>query len=108
MAWEISWGAETWSLLREALNRMPRERLLEALVQQKVNDSEAVTSAEIEFVENQTKASLSSVPIDLLADRLMENIESHRTCSNGGHEVYLDSEGWFTIKADDLERLAGL
>jgi hypothetical protein len=38
-----------------------------------------------------------------LVEEIMLRIEDHLTCSNGGHEFYLDREGWYSVSCSELQ-----
>ena len=122
MAWEISVGPEAWGEIRENLEKIDYDTLVEVLisnlqadtrklVQEMVRDRFADTEEllTLSYLEDMVelpdyylpkKMSLQQLPKDILEDRVFEGIEKHRTCSNGGHLIYLDSEGWYRMDWD--------
>ena len=91
--WEWSHTQEAYAFAEEQLRNLPRRELL-ALV----------SEWNYHFRENsKRKLCLKfarKLPDDILADWIWEQASSWehgRTCSNGGHELYLDPQGYRTV-----------
>lgn len=94
MAWSISITAEGWTEIRNALDEWSRERLIEAItddkfeaVYERANQHHAQRAADAE------RKRICGLPHDVLADRAFELIEFNNTCDNGGFAYWIDREG---------------
>ena len=120
MTWEISISSESWNLIYGACHQLAIDdpnRVIVALMANecakcKHEDNED-TTADYECggdlcleYWNAGIDRLSALPPDVLGDMLYEGIEEHRNCSDGGHEIYLDRDGFDRLDWDDIERMA--
>lgn len=102
MVWEWSHTQEAYEMAQAWLYEQPREWLVEAIV---AGECETYDGDNIEQYEQsriafytQTRGNGEYLLYhDLLADRAWEIAESHRTCSNGGFDLYIDRQGWYRI-----------
>jgi len=104
MAWEISMTPEGWNNVYRNLQVMDRVDLEEAIIDDMIEDAEH--NEGVDYTEDQLDEKrnfLGELPGDVLVDLVFEMIEKHNTCENGGFEVYMDREGYHTVKVDLLE-----
>ncbi len=99
MAWEISHSPEAWDAARTNLEGWTRDQLVEALT------DDAFEAAENNEQSGSEAADLlgdlleeNEVAHDTLVDMAIRSIELHMTCTNGGHEFYIDREGYHTVE----------
>lgn len=98
MSWEISHTTEAWENVRSRLSlKKWKPDLAKAL-----NSDDEAKHEEDETHEIKSVRFYSLLPQDVLVDAVMDRIEEHRTCDNGGFEFYLDREGWYRCSCDDL------
>ena len=81
MTWEISHSPEAWNDVQFNLEGWTLERLREC-----VTDLGLIDPDVLPFCSH-----------DALVLRVIESIEEHGLCSNGGHEFYVDPEGYWTV-----------
>lgn len=98
MTWEISHSADAWEQARENLNRWTRRDLMAALAYNDfLQEEELVTSTEIAAFEAERLDYYRGIPFQDLIDRCIAVIESHNSCTNGGHEFYISEDGHWTV-----------
>lgn len=90
MSWSISHTDEGLAYADAALRALPRRKLQDAAIGWK---------AELrEIGEPVPNFNVRRIPIDALADFVAEHaLGEHGRCSNGGHDLYVDPEGWITV-----------
>lgn len=105
MSREISHTQDAWTNVRERLSFKPWiAPMRKALVFDDV--CQWRTDQEDERTEDQVikegVALYKTYDHQQLVAETMNRIRDHRTCSNGGHEFYLDREGWYSVSCDEL------
>lgn len=60
--------------------------------------------AEIQAFEKKLRKEYKKLAKDTLANHVMELIEKNNTTSNGGHEIYIDENGFFIVDMVDVEK----
>ena len=96
--WEWSHSEEAYSYAREQLGKLPRKELAEIAIAWK---KELPRRGKNALINTRSKY----VSDGMLADWIWEHASSYdhgRNCSNGGHELYMDPQGYHTI---DLRRM---
>ena len=115
MAWEISHMTEAWDAARTNLDGWSRDRIVEALTDDafecaEQNGQDGAAAADIlrsMIEETDHTGRIQMVPHDVLVDMAIHTIGLHNTCTNGGHEFYIDREGYHTVPCSiTAERLA--
>jgi len=98
MAWEHSYSAEAYSLAHVELETWSCENLAEALSAYNFtkNEHEREWGRDSNLSDDQDI--LAKLPHDILMDACMDAIEDVRLCSNGGHRMYIDFEGWYQVE----------
>jgi len=98
MAWEISMADDGWRLVRLQLDTWPRERLIEALtddrfeeIQPRGGSTHAMAAAAA------LRRRIESLPHDTLADAAYDQVVKTGTSKAGGGAVYIDREGYWTV-----------
>lgn len=105
MSWEISHTQQAWYNVRSRLGLkkwivpMRRALVIDDVAKWKTDEDDQRPEAQV-IKEGETKYKTYAHP--QLVEETMLRIEDHRTCSNGGHEFYLDREGWYSVSCDDL------
>ena len=94
MAWEWSHTQEAYDEAREILGTWDRHDLIYAIIEDETEDFEGNG---LEDFRLKRVMELTELPTDILADHAWSIAETNRTCSNGGHELYVDRNGWYTI-----------
>ncbi len=104
MAWSISHSPEAWDNVRENLGRWSQEKLIEAWAEnawQKTYEDPEIelekSFAEADKVRDREKSRLRNASVDVLVEMLMIVIKENDTCTNGGHEFYVDQGGTFKV-----------
>ena len=101
MAWEISHAPEAWDNVRTNLQHWSAGDLLDALQECKWQEltREGMDPDDADEPAIEYRQSLSAAPVDDLAAACVAQIESHNTCSTGGHDFWIDPEGFFEVPA---------
>lgn len=108
MAWEISIGPEGWSEIRAAVANMPVERLARAVANWNhacfhglsfhdlpANPHHKGSWSWKKVLNNRDFRRLGpEFTREVLAEQVMEQIESVMLCDNGGNGYYMDHEGY--------------
>ena len=123
MSWEISHTPQAWTNVRQRLSFKKWEKILpEALAIDDTAKAEEIEQAyekavlhaedtgeaaptKPEFVAH-AAAHYAKLGHQTCVDLIMERIEEHRTCDNGGFNFYLDRKGWYECSCDDLSPLS--
>ncbi len=108
MAWEISHSPEAWDNAARNLATWDREQLIEALTDDAFEEQEEAGSDNPqlaadtlrELLENADGFGNALVAHDTLVDMALRTIERHNTCSNGGHDFWIDRQGFHTVPVD--------
>ena len=104
MAWELSIGPNGWAELRRAVTRMSPEALAKALGDYNHDRFHGYShwlKPDPHWRGAWNWKKLVKLPHDILADAVMEAIEFHKTCENGGNPVYIDLQGFHTVDMDE-------
>lgn len=107
MAWEISIGHESWQTIWKALQfqaREDRQQLVEALAMDDFARGEQELEDRFKWAARVRK--YRALGDEELANAVYERVREHRTCSNGGHEIFLDREGYRTLSWVEIESMA--
>ena len=94
MAWEISHSPISWILVRANLRAWRKGWLVSALCDVQYIEAER---ADTEYDQDTYKSTIIGLDTETLVDLCLDAIEKHNTCSNGGHEFYIDPEGYHTV-----------
>ncbi len=97
MAWEISHAPEAWDTARKNLEGWSRDSLTEALTDDAFELAEQTGHTDPQDAADVLAELIADTPHDLLVDLCMEAIAVHRTCDNGGHNFWIDREGFHTV-----------
>lgn len=96
--------AEGWANVRRNLEHWPADRLIEALCEERWSAVYDASGGSMAHATAASEALRSRLAIhywhnaaDVLVDAVMERIEHHNTCDNGGHAVWIDAEGYQTV-----------
>ena len=108
MAWEISHTAQAWANVRARLTRTwKRKELIDALcddlfesVEADSGDEGCRTASDAALI---LRRELSGAPHDALVQSVMDAIERHNTCDNGGHRFWIDRKGYHTVSCSTPE-----
>jgi hypothetical protein len=100
MAWEISHSQEAFDNARHNLALWDRDKLIDALSDDAFELAEQGGHSDPADAAQAVLELLEDTPQDLLVDICMTTIEDHRTCSNGGHDFWIDREGFHTVPVD--------
>jgi len=120
MRWEISVSPDAWSDLYEALHYLAEnepEFLVNAMVEhrcylcrkmreEQMTDDDRCGDPRCEDFIASTKKFYEGLPRDILAQTVCDTIVEHRSCSYGGHNVYIDGAGRYQIPWDVIEQYA--
>lgn len=105
MAWEISMCQEGWDNVRRNVARMPTERMIAALTDDRYEEVEhkggrhhAQRAADALRARLQRLADM--VGDDVIADEVLDCIERNNLCDNGGWYVWIDREGCHRVPVD--------
>jgi len=99
MSWEISHSVEAWESVRKRLSLKKWIPHMRTALENRAFDSvEGLNDPQFKVEVKRIKA-LSHQD---LVDETMAVIEEHNTCSSGGHEFYLDAEGYERCPCDEL------
>jgi hypothetical protein len=102
MAWEISISSEGWAEIRDKLEGWSRNQLIDAIADDKFELVYANAALEhAELAANAERKRLANLPIDVLADRAFELIETNNTCDNGGWNYWVDREGYHKVSLEE-------
>jgi hypothetical protein len=99
MAWGISHSPEAWENARANLLNWDREALLNALYDDAFSRAGGAGDS-AEDAADVFRSLIEDEPIEELVEKCMSAIAAHGTCSNGGHEFYIDPEGFHTVPVD--------
>jgi hypothetical protein len=105
LSWEISHTQEAWENVRERLSLkkwivpMRRALVIDDVAKWKTDEEDQRFEQQVIEVG---EAKYKNCSHQQLVEVTMLRIEDHRTCSNGGHEFYLDREGWYSVSCDDI------
>lgn len=105
MSWEISHTADAWDnveqrlALKKWIVPMRRALVIDDVAKWKTDEEDR--RPEFQVIKVAT-AVYRDYAHQRLVEETMNRIQDHRTCSNGGHEFYLDREGWYSVSCDDL------
>lgn len=93
MTWQHSYTPEAYDIALELLYTKPKYWLINAIMAHKSGK------------RNQPpfKKDLQRLHKDTLVEICFECILDTGLCSNGGFEMYIDSEGWYTIDLRDYD-----
>lgn len=98
MAWSISMSDQGWRNVHQNLVLMNEEWLKDAIVDDRI---EAWCETHTKLPSDRTiKSWYNSMRywhIRTLAKECMALIRQHNTCDNGGHQVWIDREGYRTV-----------
>ena len=104
MAWEISMSDEGWRNVRHNLSHWSEEKLIEALCEEQWSRVHDLSGGSMLHADRASSALRSRLALyywhgdrETLAGLVMNRIEAHNTCDNGGHAVWIDSEGYQTV-----------
>ncbi len=99
MAWEISIGPEAWGELREQLDKLTDDKLIEAMlddkqekVRRKAGDEHAKAARAAEAER------LKQLSHDDLVDAAYNLMKENNTCDNGGYLYWIDVGGYHRIR----------
>jgi len=104
MAWEISMSPEGWKIARERLEKFSKEKLISAItddiwetIEKEIwGEPGIVGEAGIDLISSMVKPyqdMLQYVPHDILVNQVLDLIERHNTCDNGGSSLWIDRQG---------------
>lgn len=99
-AWDINMSDEGWDNVRENLEKMDKNFLAEAVVTCETYDEGKDISEEKFYRLVKEKIKL---PSDILENLCFDFIQENNTATNGGHQVYIDKQGFYKIPVDKLE-----
>lgn len=102
MAWELS--RCVLPTCRAILAGWSEDDLCDALQEAKEVRLQAILPQDI--IDNLVPAlrlHLNSLPKDALVDAVIEEIEHTNSTSNGGHEIYIDKNGWASVAMPERE-----
>lgn len=91
--WEWSHTENAYAYANEQLHELPMETLLE--IMKAWQNKLKFPHKEIIMINNK----------HIFADKIWEFASSYdhgRNCSNGGHELYLDPEGYYTVDLNNM------
>jgi hypothetical protein len=97
MAWAWSHTDEAYGYAQEQLHKLPRETLLEIAGEWCIALN----------VPHKQRLALLDRSNEALADWIWEQASSWehgRNCSNGGHELYLDVAGYYTVNLRQMPK----
>ena len=102
MAWEWSHTQEAYDEAREILGTWERADLIGAIVEdesdvfmdRETNEGKSVEDYRLERFAYWNDSFFTE---DVLAELAWTIAEKNHMCSNGGHELYVDRNGWYTI-----------
>lgn len=107
MAWSISHTEEAWEIaeLRLSLKKwLPtiRKALIDDDLEawEEADDGSDIRSAD--EVIRDSRASYRGLSQEELVGIMLDRIREHMTCTNGGHEFYLDRQGYHTVPLEDF------
>ena len=92
MAWEISHSQEAWDNVRSNLEHWSCERLIDALADDAFEEQEEAGHEGAQAADVLHDDLADAHQCDLV-EMAMASIATQRTCSNGGHEFYIDRKG---------------
>ena len=91
MAWEISHSADVWPALQRTLEGWSKEALIEAIC-------DDIFEAGNEWTAMERRRHLSEFAAhDSLVDECLTLIEQTNTTDNGGHQFWIDREGYHRV-----------
>lgn len=93
-AWGWSHTQEAYDYAQAALLEWDPAELRFAIVE---DESEDYIGEDLESFRLNRLEELRDLPTDILAAKAWEIAEKHQTCSNGGHTLYVDRNGWYGI-----------
>lgn len=100
MAWEISHTHEAWANARHNLSLWERDDLIQALSDDAFELAEQGDHTDPADAARVLEELLEDSPKDLIVEMCIRTIEDHQTCSNGGHNFWIDREGYHTVPVD--------
>lgn len=102
MPWSISITAEGWDDIRAALEVMPKEDLINAIMDD--NDSKRQdfrkhwrNNPSFKRVRRIKRANLETLYQDTLSQVAYELVVENNTCDIGGFEYWIDIDGFHTV-----------
>jgi hypothetical protein len=105
--WEISHTREAWENVRLRLSlKKYRKTMIEALLADDAavmeESDDGADGFDYEKWRRQAIHKYRGFSHSALVDAVMDRIEDHRCCANGGYEFYLDRDGWYSVSVEDL------
>lgn len=105
--WEISHTQEAWE---NAEMRLSLKKYRKLMIDALVADDEALLEEEGDLPDDfdsdrfyrQALAKYRKFDHSYLVEEVMDRMQDHRCCTDGGFEFYLDRSGWYSISVDDL------
>lgn len=107
MAWEISITPDGWEAIYNALQRMTREELIDAIIEdneskrQNFRDHVRWNRIEAKKVPKIKRDDLERLYPNTLTDIAYELVQANNTCKNGGYEYWIDVDGYHTVTIED-------
>lgn len=105
MAWSISHSPEAWTLFLIGLELQSKTWLLNAIKEANRQIRDGWSNYGLEGPPAPIyKSHIKILDIENLAYIALEQTEIHMTCSNGGHEFYIDPQGFYSINLSGVEK----
>lgn len=99
MSWQISHTPEAWDNVRHNLmHHWEAQELVDALADAAYETApDGDGSQALHDMQLKLGIYLRNDDMATLADLCLEEIAKHNLCSNGGHEFFIDPEGWHKV-----------
>lgn len=97
MAWEISHTQEAWDNARSNLEHWTRDRLITALADDAFEAQEEGGHDNADQAADVLRDVLANADQCDLVEMTIASISTHQTCSNGGHDFWIDRQGYHTV-----------